>query len=165
MAQSILYHDGNRRLQDAFDSRRIADRLEQVTTHTAFTASDTAFIERAILFFCATVRSSASASSPDFASGKLNSPWRRMSFGTVASTSASRLSEPTSRNMALTSSSFGPMCLRANESMSRVGSRICIGRDYGVRHALQLSSAACAAANRAIGIRNGLQLTYSRPSR
>ena len=27
------------------------------------------------------------------------------------------------------------------------------------------SSAACAAANRAIGIRNGLQLTYSRPSR
>jgi hypothetical protein len=27
------------------------------------------------------------------------------------------------------------------------------------------SSAACAAANRAMGIRNGLQLTYSRPSR
>jgi len=54
MAQSILYHDGNRALQDAFDSRRIADRLEQVTTRTAFTASDTAFIEKAILFFLAT---------------------------------------------------------------------------------------------------------------
>ena len=54
MVQSILYHDGNRRLQDAFDSRRIADRLEQVTTRTAFTASDTAFIERAIFFFLAT---------------------------------------------------------------------------------------------------------------
>ena len=54
MAQSILYHDGNRALQDAFDSRRIADRLEQVTTRTAFTASDAAFIEAAILFFLAT---------------------------------------------------------------------------------------------------------------
>jgi predicted pyridoxine 5'-phosphate oxidase superfamily flavin-nucleotide-binding protein len=54
MVQSILYHDGNRALQDEFDSRRIADRLEQVTTRTAFTASDTAFIERAIFFFLAT---------------------------------------------------------------------------------------------------------------
>ena len=25
------YHDGQRELQDAFDSRRIADRLDQVT--------------------------------------------------------------------------------------------------------------------------------------
>lgn len=54
MAPSILYHHGNREFQDAFDSRRIADRLEQVTTHTAFTASDSAFIERAIVFFLAT---------------------------------------------------------------------------------------------------------------
>ena len=54
MAQSILYHDGNRRLQDEFDSRRIADRLEEVTTRTAFTPSDIAFIEKAILFFLAT---------------------------------------------------------------------------------------------------------------
>ncbi len=54
MAQSTLYHDGNRRLQDEFGSRRIADRLEQVTTRTAFTASDTAFIGKAILFFLAT---------------------------------------------------------------------------------------------------------------
>lgn len=53
MAQSILYHHGNRELQDAFDSRRIADRLEEVTMRTAFTASDTAFIEKAILFFLA----------------------------------------------------------------------------------------------------------------
>jgi len=54
MAQSILYHDGNRALQDAFDSRRIADRLEAVTTRTVFTPSDTAFIEKAFLFFLAT---------------------------------------------------------------------------------------------------------------
>ena len=32
-------------------------------------------------------------------------------------------------------------------------------RAYGAQDALQLSSAACAAANRAMGIRNGLQLT------
>ena len=122
--------------------------------------------ERAILFFCAIARSSASASPSDFASGKFRLPSsRRMSFGTVASMSAPRLSKPTSRNIARTSSSFGPMCLRANESMSKIGSRICIGRDYETRDALQLSSAACAAANRAIGMRNGLQLTYSRPSR
>ena len=121
--------------------------------------------ERAILFFCAIARSSASASPSDFASGKFSCRLRRMSFGTVASMSAPRLSKPTSRNIARTSSSFGPMCLRANESTSKIGSRICIGRDYGARDALQLSSAACAAANRAIGIRNGLQLTYSRPSR
>ena len=30
MAQSELYSDGSRRLQDRFDTRRIADRLEKV---------------------------------------------------------------------------------------------------------------------------------------
>ena len=54
MAQSILYHDGSRRLQDAFDSRRIADRLEEKLTRTAFTADDKAFIEGAVYFFIAT---------------------------------------------------------------------------------------------------------------
>ena len=29
MTDSMLYHEGNRRLQDAFDSRRISDRLEE----------------------------------------------------------------------------------------------------------------------------------------
>ena len=54
MAESILYHDGNRMLQDAFDSRRIADRLEEVTTRTQFTESDRAYIERMAYFFLAT---------------------------------------------------------------------------------------------------------------
>jgi hypothetical protein len=54
MAPSILYHDGSRALQDAFDSRRIADRLEQVTTRTALAPSDAAFIEKAFFFFLAT---------------------------------------------------------------------------------------------------------------
>jgi predicted pyridoxine 5'-phosphate oxidase superfamily flavin-nucleotide-binding protein len=50
---TIMYHDGNRRLQDEFDSRRIADRLEQKLTRTAFTADDKAFIGSAIYFFVA----------------------------------------------------------------------------------------------------------------
>jgi uncharacterized protein len=54
MPQSILYHDGNRRLQDAFESRRIADRLEEKLARTTFTADDKAFIEGAIYFFVAT---------------------------------------------------------------------------------------------------------------
>ena len=50
MAQSIMYHEGNRRLQDQFESRRISDRLEEKLTRTAFTDDDKAFIERRDLF-------------------------------------------------------------------------------------------------------------------
>jgi len=49
-----LYHRGNRQLQDEFDSRRIADRLEQVTVHDRFTQDDAEFIERSPMFFLAT---------------------------------------------------------------------------------------------------------------
>ena len=51
---SLMYHDGNRRLQDAFESRPIADRLEQRLMRTAFTADDKDQIERSIYFFLAT---------------------------------------------------------------------------------------------------------------
>jgi predicted pyridoxine 5'-phosphate oxidase superfamily flavin-nucleotide-binding protein len=51
---SELFHEGNRRLQDAFDSRRIADRLEAVTKRAAFSDGDRAFIEGAMFFFLAT---------------------------------------------------------------------------------------------------------------
>jgi predicted pyridoxine 5'-phosphate oxidase superfamily flavin-nucleotide-binding protein len=51
---TIMYHEGNRRLQADFDSRRIADRLEEKLTRTAFTADDNAFIESAAYFFIAT---------------------------------------------------------------------------------------------------------------
>lgn len=54
MGQSVLYHDGNRRLQDQFESRRISDRLEEKLTRTTFTGDDKAFIESAIYFFVAT---------------------------------------------------------------------------------------------------------------
>src|ERR1043165_4122452 len=54
MPDTIMYHEGNRRLQDQFDSRRISDRLEEKLTRTAFTADDKAFIESAIYFFMST---------------------------------------------------------------------------------------------------------------
>jgi hypothetical protein len=54
MTDSILYHEGNRRLQDAFDSRRISDRLEAKLARTTFNDDDKAFVESAIYFFLAT---------------------------------------------------------------------------------------------------------------
>jgi predicted pyridoxine 5'-phosphate oxidase superfamily flavin-nucleotide-binding protein len=54
MPDSIMYHDGNRRLQDRFDSRRISDRLEEKLTHTVFTDNDKTFIESSSYFFLAT---------------------------------------------------------------------------------------------------------------
>lgn len=54
MANDPMYHDGMRLLQDARDTRAIADRLEQVTVRTAFTAEDRAFIEGCPMFFVAT---------------------------------------------------------------------------------------------------------------
>jgi uncharacterized protein len=49
-----IYHDGNRQMQDRFDSRRIADRLQQVTLHDRFTEGDCAFVARSSMFFLAT---------------------------------------------------------------------------------------------------------------
>jgi uncharacterized protein len=54
MDASLLFHEGNRRLQDQFDSRRIADRLEKVTFRRAFSDNDRKFIENAAFFFLAT---------------------------------------------------------------------------------------------------------------
>jgi predicted pyridoxine 5'-phosphate oxidase superfamily flavin-nucleotide-binding protein len=51
---TIMYHQGNRQLQDHFDSRRIADCLEQKLTRTVFTADDKAFIESMPYCFLAT---------------------------------------------------------------------------------------------------------------
>ena len=54
MASQTIYHDGNRQLQDAFGSRRLADRLEEKVTRTSFTEDNKAFIESALYFFLAT---------------------------------------------------------------------------------------------------------------
>ena len=54
MTDSIMYHDGNRRLQDQFESRPISDRLEEKLTRRHFTLEDKAFIESTPYFFLAT---------------------------------------------------------------------------------------------------------------
>jgi predicted pyridoxine 5'-phosphate oxidase superfamily flavin-nucleotide-binding protein len=53
------YHDGSRRLQDGFDTRRIADRLdERFVQRGTIDADDKAFIERLDMFFLATADAS-----------------------------------------------------------------------------------------------------------
>jgi len=49
-----VYHEGMRRLQDRFDTRRLADRLDEKLGRTAFSAEDREFIESRRLFFLAT---------------------------------------------------------------------------------------------------------------
>jgi predicted pyridoxine 5'-phosphate oxidase superfamily flavin-nucleotide-binding protein len=52
---TFTYHDGSRRLQDGFDTRRLADRLdERFLQHPEIDADDQAFIERMDMFFLAT---------------------------------------------------------------------------------------------------------------
>jgi len=48
------YHGGSRKLQDQFDTRRVADRLDEITMHDVFTENDQAFIEACSMFFLAT---------------------------------------------------------------------------------------------------------------
>lgn len=48
------YHAGMRDLQDRFDSRRLADRLDERLGRAAFRDDDKAFIESRTLFFLAT---------------------------------------------------------------------------------------------------------------
>jgi predicted pyridoxine 5'-phosphate oxidase superfamily flavin-nucleotide-binding protein len=49
-----LYHGGSRGLQDRFDTRRIADRLEEKTVRDHIDDDDRAFIEARDMFFIAT---------------------------------------------------------------------------------------------------------------
>jgi predicted pyridoxine 5'-phosphate oxidase superfamily flavin-nucleotide-binding protein len=51
---SSSYHEGHRRLQDRFDARRIADRLEAVTYHAALSERDREIVGSADMFFLAT---------------------------------------------------------------------------------------------------------------
>lgn len=51
---SEMYHDGNRDLQDRFDTRRLADRIERFLVHDGFTPRDKAYIESRDMFFLAT---------------------------------------------------------------------------------------------------------------
>jgi uncharacterized protein len=52
---SSTYHSGSRRLQDRFDTRRLADRLEEkFLSHPVIGPAERAFIERVDMFFLAT---------------------------------------------------------------------------------------------------------------
>lgn len=48
------YHAGMRRLQDRFDTRALADRLDERLSRTAFTDDDRSFIQTRTLFFLST---------------------------------------------------------------------------------------------------------------
>jgi hypothetical protein len=54
MTDQSPYHEGMRSLQDERDTRRIADRLAEVTLRQVFTDEDRAFIERCPMVFVAT---------------------------------------------------------------------------------------------------------------
>jgi predicted pyridoxine 5'-phosphate oxidase superfamily flavin-nucleotide-binding protein len=48
-----MYHAESRKLQDQFDTRRLADRLAEKLSRSAFTEEDRAFIEAQRMFFLA----------------------------------------------------------------------------------------------------------------
>lgn len=50
-----MYTESQRALQDAFDTRRLADRIEERKVQDELDEVDKAFIERQIMFFLATV--------------------------------------------------------------------------------------------------------------
>jgi uncharacterized protein len=54
MSGPEMYHEGMRQLQDIRETRPLADRLEQVTSRTAFTPEDQAFIASRAMMFVAT---------------------------------------------------------------------------------------------------------------
>jgi predicted pyridoxine 5'-phosphate oxidase superfamily flavin-nucleotide-binding protein len=54
ISPDAVYHDGPRRLQDRFDTRRLADRLDERLGRAEFSDEDRAFIESRAMFFFAT---------------------------------------------------------------------------------------------------------------
>lgn len=54
MQETASFHDGNRALQDRFDTRRIADRIDDLLVHDSISDHDRAFIEARDMFFLAT---------------------------------------------------------------------------------------------------------------
>jgi uncharacterized protein len=49
-----VFHDGERTLQERFDSLKLADKISSVTIHDRFSSRDIDFIERMDMFFLAT---------------------------------------------------------------------------------------------------------------
>ncbi|MEQ1559070.1 MAG: pyridoxamine 5'-phosphate oxidase family protein [Methyloglobulus sp.] len=52
---SDIYHAGNRELQDHFDSRKLADRVNDIIVHDRISDEERTFIESRDLFFISTV--------------------------------------------------------------------------------------------------------------
>ncbi|MDO9485124.1 MAG: pyridoxamine 5'-phosphate oxidase family protein [Actinomycetota bacterium] len=51
---STMFNDGARSLQDRFDTRRLADRIEERLVHDRLTPDDIAYVEARDMFFLAT---------------------------------------------------------------------------------------------------------------
>ena len=51
---AVLFHDGNRSLQDRFDARALADRIDDLLVSDTISEGDRAFIEARDMFFLAT---------------------------------------------------------------------------------------------------------------
>ena len=54
MSDRAMYHEESRKLQDRFDTRRLADRLAEMLVRSSFSDEDRAFIEQQSMFFLAT---------------------------------------------------------------------------------------------------------------
>ena len=54
MADIPMYHEGSRKMQDRYATRKLADRLVEVLARREFTDEDRAYIESRTLFFLAT---------------------------------------------------------------------------------------------------------------
>jgi predicted pyridoxine 5'-phosphate oxidase superfamily flavin-nucleotide-binding protein len=52
---SATFHDGSRALQDRFDTRRLADRIDDKLVHEVLSEHERAFIQARDMFFLATV--------------------------------------------------------------------------------------------------------------
>jgi len=83
-APDPAYHPGMRQLQDRCDTRKLADRLDDKLSRTAFTDGDRAFIESRPLFFLATAD----------ASGRPDCSYKGGAPGFVRVTDASELAFP-----------------------------------------------------------------------
>jgi uncharacterized protein len=118
MTGSVMYHEGNRQLQDQFDSRRISDRLEEKSTRSEFTPDDKAFIESLPFFFLATAD----------ASGRPDCSFKGGAPGFVRVTGASEIAFPDfdgngmfkSLGNMLVNSSVGLLFIAMNEKPRRL---------------------------------------------
>ncbi len=54
MGTASMFHDGSRQLQDRFDTRRLADRIDELLKHDTIEPHDAEFISARDMFFLAT---------------------------------------------------------------------------------------------------------------